>query len=192
MHWHEKDCAICHQKMHYLSSTKHQASTSPFWSTSFWKNHSRFSIQSNWRWLCWSHISQIWNGETAHCSQSICMHICISLRKSCAPQGSVWSDSWGFYSNPQKIRSMQRSSQINLEWQQELRDIYQFLSQQKNKGLISQFCAINKTEWHFILERSPQFGGLWEAAVKSAKSHLRKVIGTTKLMFEELATILTL
>ena len=33
-------------------------------------------------------LVKIWNGETAHCSQSICMHICISLRKSCAPQGT--------------------------------------------------------------------------------------------------------
>ena len=73
----------------------------------------------------------------------------------------------------------------------ELHDVYQFLSQQRNKGLISQFCAINKTEWRFIPERSPHFGGLWEAAVKSAKSHLRKVVGTTKLTFEELTTILT-
>ena len=73
----------------------------------------------------------------------------------------------------------------------ELHDVYQFLSQQRNKGLISQFCAINKTEWRFIPERSPYFGGLWEAAVKSAKSHLRKVVGTTKLTFEELTTILT-
>ena len=32
--------------------------------------------------------------------------------------------------------------------------------------------------------------GLWEAAVKSLKTHLRKVIGETNLTFEELTTIL--
>ena len=73
----------------------------------------------------------------------------------------------------------------------ELCEIYQFLSQQKNKGLIPQFCAINNIEWRFIPEQSPHFGGLWEAAVKSAKAHLRKVLGTTKLTFEELMTVLT-
>ena len=91
--------------------------------------------------------------------------------------------------HPKLIWSDNGKNFVGANW--ELRDIYQFLSQQKNKGLISQFCAINKTEWCFIPERSPHFRGLWEAAVKSTKSHLRKVIGTTKLTFEELTTILT-
>jgi len=33
-------------------------------------------------------------------------------------------------------------------------------------------------------------GGLWEAAIKSAKTHLRKIIGTTPLTYEELYTLL--
>ena len=37
------------------------------------------------------------------------------------------------------------------------------------------------------------FGGLWEAVdnVKSAKTHLKRVIGDTKLTFEEMVTLLT-
>lgn len=35
---------------------------------------------------------------------------------------------------------------------------------------------------------SPHFGGLWEAAVKSAKTHLKRVIGETTLTFEEIIT----
>ena len=40
-------------------------------------------------------------------------------------------------------------------------------------------------------ERTPHFGGLWEATVKSTKRHLSRVIGKMKLTFEELCTVLT-
>ena len=46
-------------------------------------------------------------------------------------------------------------------------------------------------QWRFIPERAPHFGGLWEAAVKSFKTHLRRVVGNVKLTFEELTTVLT-
>jgi len=36
---------------------------------------------------------------------------------------------------------------------------------------------------------APHFGGQWEAAVKSAKRHLCKMIGKTPLIFKELQTI---
>ena len=36
--------------------------------------------------------------------------------------------------------------------------------------------------------RPPHFGGLWEAAVKSFKVHLRRVIGEARLTYDELTT----
>lgn len=38
---------------------------------------------------------------------------------------------------------------------------------------------------------SPHFGGLWEAGVKSAKFHLKRVASNVSFTFEELATLLT-
>lgn len=48
----------------------------------------------------------------------------------------------------------------------------------------------SNTEWHFIPPATPHFGGLWEAGVKSIKSHLKKTIGDSILTYEELSTIL--
>lgn len=70
----------------------------------------------------------------------------------------------------------------------EVKELVKFLESQKAQGAISTFCS---AQWRFIPERAPHFGGLWEAAVKSFKSHLRRVIGSAKLTFEELTTVLT-
>lgn len=56
---------------------------------------------------------------------------------------------------------------------------------------IAQQLALENTKWHFIPPASPNFGGLWEAGVRSVKTHLRKVVGESTLTFEELSTVLT-
>ncbi|XP_063838177.1 uncharacterized protein LOC135087309 [Ostrinia nubilalis] len=64
-----------------------------------------------------------------------------------------------------------------------LRDIINqdFLSEVTSMGI----------EWHFNAPSWPSAGGLWEAAVKSLKYHLKRVIGEQMLTFEEYSTILT-
>lgn len=60
----------------------------------------------------------------------------------------------------------------------------------KHNTLISNFLLGMNTRWHFIPPSAPNFGGLWEAAVKSTKYHLRRVLGNTTLNFEEMTTLL--
>lgn len=73
----------------------------------------------------------------------------------------------------------------------ELKELYQFLEKRDTQTSIVDFCSQRKVEWSFIPERSPHFGGLWEAAVKSMKIHLRRIVGNVKLTYEQLATVLS-
>lgn len=73
----------------------------------------------------------------------------------------------------------------------ELRTIAINLAKEEVKNEVSRFLSNNQITWHFIPARSPHMGGLWEAAIKSAKYHLKRIIGDAALTFEDLYTILT-
>ena len=72
-----------------------------------------------------------------------------------------------------------------------LKELYAFLLSKKTEEAICDFCSTQGIDWRFIPERAPHFGGLWEAAVKSFKTHLKRIVGNYKLDFEEMTTILT-
>ncbi|KAL6418078.1 hypothetical protein ACFW04_012359 [Cataglyphis niger] len=51
--------------------------------------------------------------------------------------------------------------------------------------------ANDRIQWRFNPPSAPHFGSLWEAAVKSLKHHLRRVLGESTLTYEEMSTLLT-
>ncbi|XP_062538826.1 uncharacterized protein LOC134207124 [Armigeres subalbatus] len=74
----------------------------------------------------------------------------------------------------------------------ELHRIYEMLkTNQADRKQIQDWCATNEVVWRFIPPRAPNFGGLWEAAVKSAKNHLLREIGHANITYEDMCTLLT-
>ncbi len=67
---------------------------------------------------------------------------------------------------------------------------YTFLEREPTQRSVSDYLTRQHIEWKFIPQHAPHFGGLWEAAVKSIKTHLRKILGDTKLTYEEMSTVL--
>ncbi|CAK9826629.1 hypothetical protein ANTRET_LOCUS4442 [Anthophora retusa] len=76
-----------------------------------------------------------------------------------------------------------------LQLNSELKAQYtEFLTEYKNK--FRKFLTQENIEWHFSPPRSPHFGGLWEAAVRSFKKHLHKTIGDAMLTYEQFYTLI--
>ncbi|XP_062703578.1 uncharacterized protein LOC134286032 [Aedes albopictus] len=73
----------------------------------------------------------------------------------------------------------------------DLHELFLMFRDDQSKGRIDEFCSAREIVWKFIPPRSPNFGGLWEAGVKSTKTHLRKVLSNACLTFEEFCTVLT-
>ncbi|XP_075151664.1 uncharacterized protein LOC142225706 [Haematobia irritans] len=55
---------------------------------------------------------------------------------------------------------------------------------------VSEKYNLHGFSWHFIPPHAPHMGGIWEAAVKSMKTHLRKVASNLKFTYEEFSTLL--
>ena len=74
---------------------------------------------------------------------------------------------------------------------EEIRELQKLTESSDTNTAIEQFSSIHQIHWHHMPPRAPHFGGLWEAAVKAMKLHLRKTISPHHLRWDELYTVLT-
>ncbi|XP_011858413.1 PREDICTED: uncharacterized protein LOC105555972, partial [Vollenhovia emeryi] len=69
---------------------------------------------------------------------------------------------------------------------QELKNLFET---QRHQTTLHNACSEEGITWHTIAPNSPHFGGLWEAAVKAAKHHLKRALGSMSFTTEELNTV---
>lgn len=73
--------------------------------------------------------------------------------------------------------------------EKELPRLWYNTESQESQKILS-VLADNKITWHFNPARASHFGGLWEAGVKSMKTHLHRVLRHTKLNYEDFNTLI--
>nr|XP_040241612.2 uncharacterized protein LOC120961699 isoform X1 [Anopheles coluzzii]XP_049461104.1 uncharacterized protein LOC125906417 isoform X1 [Anopheles coluzzii]XP_049463243.1 uncharacterized protein LOC120950902 isoform X1 [Anopheles coluzzii]XP_049464286.1 uncharacterized protein LOC125907234 isoform X1 [Anopheles coluzzii] len=73
----------------------------------------------------------------------------------------------------------------------EITELASLIARKEEEQQVNEFCTSQGISWHFNPPRAPHFGGLWESAVKVAKRHLYRILGASRLSFEDLYTILT-
>ncbi|XP_037942566.1 uncharacterized protein LOC119675439 [Teleopsis dalmanni] len=71
-----------------------------------------------------------------------------------------------------------------------LAELKRMFFEKSDQVMLQTFCSNQFINFNFIPPRAPHFGGLWEAAVKSAKGHLYRTLSNTRFTFEELGTAL--
>ena len=72
-----------------------------------------------------------------------------------------------------------------------LDELHQLLISHPFNDAVASSLSHQGVNWKLNPSRAPHFGGLWESNIKSVKSHLKRVVGSQIMTYEEFNTILT-
>uniref|UniRef100_A0A8D8RLR2 Integrase catalytic domain-containing protein n=1 Tax=Cacopsylla melanoneura TaxID=428564 RepID=A0A8D8RLR2_9HEMI len=126
----------------------------------------------------------------------VCLFICMAVK---AVHLEVVSElSTSAFLNAFK-RFLSRRSPVKSIWsdngtnfvgaKNKLDEIYTLLDSSEYKDSFGKEMLTHRIEWKFNPPGSPHFGGIFEASVKSFKTHLYRVVGSQLLTLEELMTL---
>jgi hypothetical protein len=96
-----------------------------------------------------------------------------------------------FIAHREKPRTIYSDNGTNFQGAaKQLHEIYSMLQSTSEKTNVQEFLANEGCVWRFIPPHGPHHGGIWEAAVKSMKYHLRRILGAHIATYKELSTLL--
>lgn len=72
----------------------------------------------------------------------------------------------------------------------ELNELHKFFVKKQTQCKLNEFFVKQKIEWRTIPRNAPHFGDIWETAIKSAKYHIKRVIGDVALNYDKMSTVL--
>ncbi|XP_055604767.1 uncharacterized protein LOC129753000 [Uranotaenia lowii] len=72
----------------------------------------------------------------------------------------------------------------------QLKELLKTLRSRDHHDEMQQVCSEEGIDWQLNPPSAPHFGGLWEAAVRSAKKHLLRVLGNSSASHEDFETLL--
>jgi len=68
----------------------------------------------------------------------------------------------------------------------QIQELYDMYNDPQVQSEIKNFLRELEISWSFISPNAPHFEDLWEAAVKSTKYHMTRIVGKAHLTFEEM------
>ena len=72
----------------------------------------------------------------------------------------------------------------------DIKELSRLLEEQTTQESIMNLCSNESIQWKFSPLTGPHHGSVWEKRVKACKRHLKRIVGESKVTFEELTTLL--
>ncbi|GFS94739.1 integrase catalytic domain-containing protein [Trichonephila clavipes] len=155
-----------------------------------------WKVEIQWDYPLPTHIEREWNKwyphSWYHCAgkENPADFLSCGLSADCLVSNSRWWTGAEFLSDSEFPKNFQQVvPELDYLTEHEKENVVQERKKLPEADRTKYFVSEN-SDWKFIPPKSPHFGDLWEAGVKSVKHHLKRAIGNLHFTFEEFETIM--